>query len=309
MLDAAVLGLAMVLDTVFSEPPNRFHPVAWLGKLIAWEERLAPRSGGKRQLFYGVAIVLADVVVFSLPVHWLLGYLAAVSPIAYLIVGAVTLKIAFSVRFLAKSASQIRELLDAGRLEEARFILRSLVSRDTSSLDRPHLVSAAVESVGESTCDSFVAPLFYFLVLGVPGAIGYRVVNTLDAMIGYHGEYEYLGKFAARLDDVLNYIPARVTAFLVVAVAFLFGRGRNAGRILRRDHGQTESPNAGWPMSAMAGALGVRLEKIGFYWLGDEQHQLAPETIGTSVRFMYSTVFLWSSICVGLGLARYAYLS
>lgn len=309
MLDAAVLALALVLDTVFSEPPNRFHPVAWLGKLIALQERLAPRSGGKAQLVYGIAIVLADVAAFSLPVYWLLGYLGGVSPIVYLIVGAITLKMAFSVRFLAKSASEIRGLLEAGRLPEARFNLRSLVSRDTSGLDRPHLVSATVESVAESTCDSFVAPFFYFLVLGVPGAIGYRVVNTLDAMIGYHGEYEYLGKFAARLDDVLNYIPARVTAFLIVAVAFLFGRGRYAGRILRRDHGRTESPNAGWPMSAMAGALGVRLEKIGFYRLGDEQNQLAPETIGVSIRFMYLTVSLWSLICVGVGLARYAYLS
>ena len=128
-----------------------------------------------------------------------------------------------------------------------------------------------MESVAESTCDSLVAPLFYFLLLGVPGAIGYRVVNTLDSMIGYHGKYEYLGKFAARLDDVLNFIPARLTALLLVLAAFVMKRnGRKAWQTALREHAKTESPNAGWPMAAMAGALDVRLEKVGHYQLGKE---------------------------------------
>ena len=131
-------------------------------------------------------------------------------------------------------------------------------------LPQPLLVSATVESVAENTSDSFVAPLFYFLLLGIPGAIAYRVVNTLDAMVGYHGEYEYLGKFASKLDDVLNFIPARLTALLLVVAAFLSKRSASASwRVALSDHSKTESPNAGWPMAAVAGALNVQLETVG----------------------------------------------
>ncbi|MFC1864895.1 CobD/CbiB family cobalamin biosynthesis protein, partial [Chloroflexota bacterium] len=115
-----------------------------------------------------------------------------------------------------------------------------------------------------------VAPLFYFLLFGVPGAIAYRVVNTLDAMVGYHGEYEYLGKFASRLDDVLNFIPARLTALLLVLASFLSGRGARASwQVTLREHSKTESPNAGWVMAAVAGALSVQLERVGHYRLGE----------------------------------------
>ena len=134
----------------------------------------------------------------------------------------------FSIKGLRRAAFKIKNLLQDDDLDKTRFELRALVSRDTAGLPRPLLASAAVESVAEGTCDSLVAPLFYFLLLGVPGAIGYRVVNTLDAMIGYHGKYEYLGKFAARLDDVLNYIPARLAALLLVLAA-AFQKSRDGG--------------------------------------------------------------------------------
>lgn len=309
MINEAVLALALLLDFVWGEPPNRFHPVAWLGKLISLEERLAPRAGPAGQFTYGVGIVVVDIALFSLPTYYLMYYLQTLTPIAYLIVGVLLLKISFSARFLTKSAMKIKMLLKAGKLDEARFNLRSLVSRDTSSLDKPHLISATIESVAENTSDSFVAPLFYFLIFGIPGALGYRVVNTLDAMVGYHGQYEYLGKASARLDDALNYIPARITALLFVLLAFLRKRGRNAWRILRRDHGLTESPNAGWPMSAMAGALGIRLEKEGFYQLGDEQSQLIPEKVGTSYGLMYLVVIAWYIICLAVGMVRFVYFS
>jgi adenosylcobinamide-phosphate synthase len=148
--------------------------------------------------------------------------------------------------------------------------LASLCSRDPAALDAGQLAAAATESLAENASDSFVAPLFYYALLGVPGAIGYRAVNTLDAMIGYRGRYEYLGKAAARLDDVLNWIPARITAALLVVAGALTGRDAAGGwRVLRRDGGRTASPNAGRPMAAMAGLLGVALDKPGHYRLGD----------------------------------------
>lgn len=304
-----MLTIAIILDWVMGEPSNRLHPVAWLGKLIFLEERFAPRTGAITQFIYGIGIVVFNVVLFSLPVYLLMRYLWTLSPVAYMVVGGILLKISFSLRFLVQSAMKIKSLLEVDKIDDARYNLRSLVSRDTSSLDKPHLASATIESVAENATDSFVAPLFYFLILGVPGAIAYRVVNTLDAMIGYHGRYEYLGKAAARLDDALNYIPARLTALFIVASAFLTGRknGVNAWRILYRDNGQTESPNAGWPMSAMAGALNVPLEKEGFYKLGDGQRQPLPQDIRGSVYLMLITAGIWFIICLAIAGVRHVY--
>src|SRR5262249_14746630 len=143
-------------------------------------------------------------------------------------------------------------------------------SRDPSALDAPLVVAATVESVAENASDSFVAPLFYYALFGLPGAMAYRAINTADAMIGYHGRYERLGKAAARLDDLANFIPARLTPLLLlIAGAAARLRVREGWRIFRRDGGVTESPNAGRPMAMMAGLLGVQLEKVGHYRLGD----------------------------------------
>jgi adenosylcobinamide-phosphate synthase len=153
--------------------------------------------------------------------------------------------------------------------------------------------------VAEGICDSLVAPLFYFVLFGIPGAIGYRVVNTIDSMIGYHGKYEYLGKFASQLDDILNFIPARLTAFLLVLAARVMKRnGHNAWQTAFREHNQTQSPNAGWPMAAMAGALDVQLEKVGHYKLGEGRAALVPETIDGSVKLFLMAALIWVLICL-----------
>jgi adenosylcobinamide-phosphate synthase len=183
-----------------------------------------------------------------------------------------------------------------------------LVSRDTQGLPQPLLVSATVESVAESTGDSFVAPLFYFLLFGVPGAIAYRVVNTMDAMLGYHGKYEYLGKFATKLDDVLNFIPARLSALLLVSAAFLSRRdARSSWQTVLNSHSRTESPNAGWPIAAVAGALNVQLEKRGYYRLGRAGVHLIPETIGDSLKLMHVAVLGWALICFTVGVVYFVY--
>jgi adenosylcobinamide-phosphate synthase len=143
-----------------------------------------------------------------------------------------------------------------------------------------------------------VAPLFFFLIFGVPGAIAYRVVSTLDSRIGYHDRYEYLGKFASRVDDVLNYIPARITALLLVAAAFFSGRnGKRAWRVALSDHSKTASPNAGWPMAAAAGALNVQLEKANHYKLGNGGTALTPKTIDKSLTLMQLAAMFWVLIC------------
>jgi adenosylcobinamide-phosphate synthase len=144
------------------------------------------------------------------------------------------------------------------------------VSRDASTLDASLLASAAVESLAENTADSIVGPLLAYAVGGLPAAFAYRAVNTLDAMIGYHGRYEYLGKIAARLDDLANLLPARLAALLLILGGALAGGQVNAGlNRLATQRQRTASPNAGWPMSAMAGLLGITLEKPAHYRLGD----------------------------------------
>jgi adenosylcobinamide-phosphate synthase len=140
----------------------------------------------------------------------------------------------------------------------------------------------------------------------VPGAIAYRIINTFDAMIGYHGRWEHLGKFAARLDDVANFIPARITALIIVLAAWICKRNtRQAWHIMLRDHKKTQSPNAGWTMSAIAGALGVQLEKAGYYKLGDNHYPLSLNTIDASRQMIMMVAFIWSLVAI---LAEVIYL-
>ncbi len=293
-----IIALAVAMDIAFGDPPDVLHPVAWMGRVITLLEKVGLRLHGPTTRFiYGIVMSLFVTALFVVPLFFLFRYLGDVHIIIRVIVAAVLLKTTFSIRGLRRAALKVKRLLENEKLADVRFELRALVSRDTSALPRPLLVSAAVESVGEGAGDSLVAPLFYFLFLGVPGAIGYRVVNTLDAMIGYHGKYEYLGKFAARADDVLNFIPARIAALLIVLAAVIKRNGKNAWRTAFRDHSRTESPNAGWPMAAMAGALGVRLEKQGHYVLDGGAGTLVPDTIGGAVSLFSIASALWIVIC------------
>ena len=214
-------------------------------------------------------MALAGPLVFGLGSWWALSLLAVAAFPLRIIVAIFLLKSAFAARALAAAAGAVRRPLEHDDLPAARAALRSLVSRDTADLPAPEIAGAAIESVAENASDSVVAPLFYYVVGGVPAALAYRAVNTLDAMIGYRGETEWLGKAAARLDDAANFIPARITALLLAAAS-----GAGGGSPMRafalwfRDGRKTESPNAGRPMAAMAGALGVELSKRGAYVLG-----------------------------------------
>lgn len=293
-----VIFIALVIDIAFGELPNQWHPVAWLGRAISSEIEWAPK-GAKARLIYGTGMVVITAGIFTTLAYFLLAYLKQLNLIAYILTAAVLLKFTFSLRGLKQAAIKVRRFLVQDNLEQARSQLRSLVSRNPALLTKQQVISATVESVAENSCDSFVAPLFYFLFLGVPGAVAYRIVNTFDAMIGYHGEWEYLGKFAARLDDLLNFIPARLTALLIVMASWIQGRDASqTWQIMMRDHRQTQSPNAGWTISATAGALGVQLEKVGHYRLGDNSYPLSPATIDASLQILSLLAVTWSLVCL-----------
>ncbi len=267
-----ILLLAVLLDLVFGDPPNRWHPVAWIGHLVTAGRALAPRGSTTDLALYGTFLLLAVVsaaVVGTLIFRHVIGLLP--SPLA-LLLEAWLLKCAFSPRGLARAVELVRGHLVAGDLDGARRQLAAhLVSRPTGGLDRGAVGSAAVESLAENLTDGWVAPLCFFLVGGLPAAWAYRAVNTADAMIGYReGELEYLGRATAQVDDALNFVPARLAAWALVAGAWLAHQSVAGARlILARDGRLTTSPNAGQTMAAMAGALGVTLEKPGEYRLGD----------------------------------------
>jgi adenosylcobinamide-phosphate synthase len=289
-----ILLLAVVLDLALGEPPGAIHPVVWMGKVVSLLTKGADRWSPRLQFLYGLVLTLVTVGVFVVPVYFALTYLKGLNLVAYIVIAAAILKTSFSLKGLRRAALRVRNLLAEDKLAQARFELRSLVGRDTGKLDKGLMVSATVESVAENICDSFVAPLFFFLFLGVPGAVAYRVINTLDTMIGHHGEFEYLGKFAARLDDAANFIPARLAALLIVGAAWISRKNAPAAwQAMVRDRGKTESPNAGWTMSAAAGALGVRLEKVGYYKLGDNHNPLLTGTIDASLKIAMTVALIW----------------
>jgi len=285
------LLLALALDLALGEPPNRWHPVAWVGQALAAGRRAF--TGAERPtLLLGGALVVLTVVALAAGAVLLIERLLEPWPLAQLAVDACLLKAALSVRALFEAVLRVRAALARGDLVGARASLGAdLVSRPTEHLSAELAGSAAVESLAENLTDSLIAPLVFFAVGGVAAAWAYRVVNTADAMIGYRdGELEYLGKAAARLDDALNWMPARLGALAIVAGAALAGASAaGAWRALRRDGGRTASPNAGLTMAAMAGALGVMLIKPGHYALGEGA---APDSaaIGQACRVAAATL-------------------
>jgi adenosylcobinamide-phosphate synthase len=293
----AMVVLAGLFDLLFGEPPTPVHPVAWIGHLISALERRRPLGRSGAEFLYGVVIVLV-VCGVSGGVAWGLLYGLAQLPVwARLILGAYLLKTTFSLRGLVGAGRTVQRALETDTAA-AREELKALVSRNRN-LEPPQIVSATIESLAENLTDSVLAPLVAFALLGLPGAAVYRAINTMDAMIGYHGRYEFVGKAAARLDDLVNWLPARLAGLLLCLIAF--PRGRAAVTALWRDRRGVESPNAAWTMAPMAGALGVQLEKLDHYRLGLPERPLTPATIAQAIRLTWAAG--WLSILVSGGLA------
>lgn len=291
----AALAGGLVLDWAFGDPPNRYHPVAWLGRLVGYfVPKLKSRSAAAEKA-KGAAFALVLVAAFALAVHFAaVASLQLAGVLALAAFSAVILKVTVAVRGMEGHAKAITGCLERGDLPGARQNLSMIVRRRTDDLDEQHVLSATIECVGESTVDGIAGPVFYYSLLGPAGAFAYRVINTLDSMVGYRDEYyRNIGWMSARLDTIANYVPARITAFLMVASAKMLGADwKNSARMLQRDHAKTFSPNAGYPMATMAGALRVRLEKIGHYALGDSQEPATIEKCRQAVSIMKLTAVL-----------------
>ncbi len=290
---------ALLLDWLYGDPPNRFHPTAWMGSLIRWLIRFRPYHNPLTEFIYGVFILLIGLIL-TVGAGLALTYTASYLPIwAGILIHTLILKLTISLRGLDRAAREVQSALQAKNLPEARRLLSwHLVSRDTLQLNESQVSAAAIESVAENASDGIVAPLFFYLIGGLPMTFAYRFVNTVDSVLGYRDpEREWLGKAPARLDDLLNLIPARLTGIFIVLSAYFVGLcGKQAWNMMWRDARLTASPNAGVPMSAMAGALEVELEKVSHYVLGKGLQTPQTADLGRARRLLLFMAGLSASI-------------
>lgn len=265
------------LDFFFAEGLFwRFHPVAGVGRLIGWLTRAFEPWMGLGAIRYGlgVLLVILTLAVSLSPLAVALAWSGGFSPLLYGVLSVLAGYASVCLRELLNAAYRVLGALSRGDLEGARGLLGSLVGRETEGLTGAQVAGATLESLAENLCDAFVAPMVYFILGGPLCAWGYRVVNTLDSMVGYkQGALKEFGWFSARLDDVLNWVPARLTALLIVLTGFLgMGSIKGAFLAIRQDASAHESPNAGYPEAALAGLLGVRLGGERLHWGKPTRH-------------------------------------
>lgn len=298
--------LAFLADTLIGDPRSRLHPVVLIGSLIASLERSLYHEGdsSRRKLWAGgllAVTVLLLVYNFTACLLQLIGLWG--NYYFTLLAEAVLLSFTISPKSLAAAGREIYDYLVKGDMEHARYKVGWIVGRDTDRLSSGEVVRATVETVAENTVDGVIAPLFFFLLGGVPLAFLYRAANTLDSMVGYKNDkYLYFGRVSARIDDVLNYIPARITGLLFVLSAFLLRLDwRSSWKMLLRDAAKHPSPNGGWAEASVAGALDIRLGGINSYfgresfraYMGEPVEELAPKHILGCTRLMYTAVILF----------------
>ena len=298
-----VIGLAILLDFKFGDPKNKYHPTAWIGTLIA---KLTPMAKNKHPViekFGGVCVVTIASGLVILPLFVLNNGIALISIdylslIASVIVGGLLLKTTIAIRGMEKHAKSVIESLDEDNLDLARIHLSMIVKRNTKNLDKNHVLSGVLESISENTVDGITGPLFYYSIFGLPGAFVYRAINTADSMIGYRTDiFKNIGWFAATCDSILNYIPSRLTGItMIISAAILQNNWKESYKIMIRDAKKTESPNAGYPMAALAGALETKFEKINHYKLGDGETILTKEDVHSAISIMKLTSVLFFGI-------------
>lgn len=296
---------ALLIDVTLGDPKNKFHPTAWMGSLLAKLTPIMQNSSSNLEKLGGFfLIIIASSVVISLLIILDLGInLITIDYLSFLIsviIGGILLKTTFAIKGMEKHALEVVNSLEQNNIESARDKLSKIVKRNTSNLDKNHVYSGIVESISENTVDGITGPLFYFGIFGLPGAFLYRLVNTADSMVGYKTHiFKNIGWFAANCDKILNYLPARITAIIMIFSAMILGNNwKSSFRIMRRDGRNTDSPNAGYPMAAVAGALETKIEKLNHYSLGDGNVLLSKEHILSTISLMKVTSILFCGIVV-----------
>lgn len=305
MISLIACGTGFVLDFLFGDPVWLYHPVRLIGALTAFLEKQFRRLCGESkgaQLAAGAVLWLL-VVTVSTAIPWLvLSITGHIHPALRFVIESFWCYQLLAAKSLKQESMKVYAELKKGDLKLARRAVSMIVGRDTAGLNEAGITKAAVETIAENTSDGVTAPLLFMMIGGAPLGFFYKAVNTMDSMIGYKDEkYLYIGRCAAKLDDVLNFIPARLSAVLMIAAAWLLKMdGKGAWRIYKRDRRKHASPNSAQTEAVCAGALQIRLAGDAFYFgklykkefIGDDLRPVEAEDIGRANRLMYGTAVL-----------------
>ena len=299
--------LALFLDFFFGDPKNRYHPTVWIGKLIGKFVPYARSTNPLIEKINGIILLVSVIVIVSIPIIFFSStikylenfdsnglYKILFLGLSIISVG-VLLKTTIAIKGMENHASKIMTALSKNDLDDARVKLSMIVKRNTKNLDKQHIISATLESISENIVDGITGPLFYFSIFGLLGAFVYRTVNTADSMIGYKTEiFRNVGWFGANCDKTLNFLPSRLTSLVMVLSCIMLKKDwRHSIYIMKRDGSKTESPNAGYPMATLAGALGIRFEKIEHYVLGDGNSEISEKHFKSAISIMKITSILF----------------
>ena len=292
------IWIAYVLDLIFGDPQNVVHPVQVIGKIISAGEKVLLR---KKYKFLAGAVLN----IFTVSITYTLMYLISKSvkiSVFFMIIEIYLMYTIFSINSLAREGNRVYRILKEGDIEKARKDLSYLVSRDTEMMDEKMIIRSTMETISENTVDGIVAPMFYMFLGGMPLAMAYKAINTLDSMVGYKNEkYMDFGKFSAKVDDAANFIPARITGILIVFASMILGYDyKNSLKIFIRDRKNHSSPNSAHSEASVAGALGVQFGgKVSYFGketdkptIGDKTKEFELEDIRKNIRIMYVTSFL-----------------
>ncbi len=282
--------IALFIDLTVGDPSEKrekFYPIVWISRLMYFFDRITGRGDARREKILGVVYSLLTISIFSLPCLLLL---SVPSELLYIVLGALIFKMTFTIKGLERFG---RNALETANLEAKRAAVGKIVSRDVADLDMAHLDSAAIESVAENLTDSVIAPFFYFLLFGVFGAMVYRVVNTLDAVVGYKTErYLHFGWFSAKADDLLNYVPERIAACLIMLTS------HSKWGDLKTE--VNEGGNKHLTIAAMSHALRVKLEKKGHYTVGGNFECASKKHIAGAIKIMKRSSLLFAVVCIAV---------
>ena len=309
-----ILLFALAIDLLIGEFPVRIHPVVWIGNIISFFKKYLIGYDNKISgVIISICVIAVSSLIVLVPMLVIKHFLYLNEGMIYLfkLAAVLILSSTFSVKLLLDSARDVGKDLKNNNLNKARQAVSYLVSRKTDELNKEHIISAVIETLTENIPDSYVSTVFYYSVVGIAAfllgfndfdvvilallaALIHRVADTMDSMLGYKTDELYnIGYVPAHLDDILNYIPARISGMLIViAAAFLGLNWKGANYIMRRDARNCDSPNSGYTMATVAGALNIQLEKEGVYTLGDNIHPLKVECIDKAIDITKLTIFL-----------------